>query len=641
MSLAAPLGLLAAALAAPLVLWYVLRSRRPRVEVASTFLWQRTDRAVAAAVPWQRFLPDRTFWLVLAAILLGAIALARPAVEVVAPLGDHTILIVDASASMSADEDGATRLALARRRAGELVADLGPGQLVSVVEAAPVSRVLLSASDDPNAVRRAVGRAGPTQGTADLADALTLAAALERPDQRTVVHLLTDGELPPEVAALARPDLQLHAVGTDRPNLAVTRLEAVATGGGAVQAFVQVRNLGLLPTEARVELAVDGVPLVSRDLALDPRGTEDLVLPLAVASGAEVVQARVSARGEGPAGIDARDALALDDVAFATVAAPRTVTALVVSPGNVFLTSALESVEGVEVQTATAVPVRLDDIDLLVLDRVAPPEGLRLPTVAIAPTGPLPGTTFDGGAVELPSLVYQSPDHPLLADVDLAGTAIAEAQPIDAPALEVLAGGPAAPLLLAGRLDGTPVVQVTFDLLQSNLPLQVAWPVLVANTVSWLTAPPAMAPLQVGDEVRYAVPAGVSGVVLSPPDGGEEVRLDAAAPRTAVDRVGIWRARWDGPDEAVEALRPPPLVAVNAPLAESDLARDRPPLGTTTVAGGTPTPGTGQRVLGRELLAGVLVLLLADWLLLGRSRRRRRRPKDAAPAPPAPAVVTP
>ena len=42
MSLAAPWGLAALLLAAPLTLWYLLRSRRPAVVVPSTLLWRGT-----------------------------------------------------------------------------------------------------------------------------------------------------------------------------------------------------------------------------------------------------------------------------------------------------------------------------------------------------------------------------------------------------------------------------------------------------------------------------------------------------------------------------------------------------------------------------------------------------------------------
>ena len=102
MSLLAPFGLAAGALLGPLVLWYVLRSRRPRRVVASTLLFADEQETASAAIPWQRFTPDRTFWIIALALLMGTLALARPAVAVPAEVSDHTIVVVDGSASMQA-----------------------------------------------------------------------------------------------------------------------------------------------------------------------------------------------------------------------------------------------------------------------------------------------------------------------------------------------------------------------------------------------------------------------------------------------------------------------------------------------------------------------------------------------------------
>ena len=92
--------------------------------------------------------------------MAGALALAQPYLPVPAVLGDHTILLVDASGSMLADEQGPTRLELARREADALVDTMSPGQEISVVEAGARARVLLSASSDAaRGAGRAAGRA--------------------------------------------------------------------------------------------------------------------------------------------------------------------------------------------------------------------------------------------------------------------------------------------------------------------------------------------------------------------------------------------------------------------------------------------------------------------------------------------------
>ncbi len=625
MSFAAPWGLAAAALAAPLVLWYVLRSRRPRVDVASTLLWRGMDRSAAAAVPWQRFRPDRTFWLVLAAILAGALALARPTVPAAAALGDHTILVLDTSASMAADEDGPTRLELARRQARALVDRLGPGQVVSVVEAGSRARVLLSSSSDPRAARRALDAAALGGGAADYADAFTLASSLQRPDQVTVTHLFTDGPVARPDAVSAPSGTVVDAVGRDRPNLAVTRLQTVPTGAGAAQAFVQVRSFVARPVEASVSLSLDGVVVEERIVRLAPRGTVDSVVPVPAAGegGEGVLRATVAPADVADAADRSRvDALAGDDTAVAVLASPRRVRALVAGPGNVYVEAALAALPGVEVATAAAVPEDLSAVDLLVVDRLPAPARAQVPTLYLAPTRP-PDTVRLGRPVELPAVTTTVTDHELLAEVDLTGVAVATAQRVTAPTLQPLASGPDGPLLLAGRLGPTPVVYLGFDLLASNLPLQVAWPVLMANTVTWLAGPPAATPATAGTTVTLPVPPGAEAVVVSPP-AGQPTRLPPASPQLRVDVPGVWRVTYEG-DAAAEAA--PVAVAVNPDPGESDLARGRPqPLGSgESQRAGTPAPSSGRRVLGPSLLVIPLALLLLEWLVPPGARPRRSR----------------
>ena len=625
MSLGNPWGLLALGLTGPLVLWYLLRSRRPRMTVASTFLWQRAERSVAAAVPWQRFRPDLTFWLVLLAILAGALALAQPYLAVPAVLGDHTILVVDASGSMLADEDGPTRLELARREADALVDTMAPGQEISVIEAGARARVLLSASGDAAAVRDAVRSVRLGHGPADLPDAFTLAAALQRPGQDTVVHLLTDGELPAEMQASAPAGLRVTAVGTPRPNLAITRLQAVPVGAGSSQVFVEVRNFGQEESNAELALTVAGEEVVSERFRLAPRGSEDRVLTVTGRDG-DVLGAAVTPVGQDLAGAERRDALTIDDQAFALLAAPREIAVTLATPGNVFLEAALSTIPGSEVEVVDEVPRDLDDVDLLVVDRLPAPSPPPVPTMLVAPTIWPDGVTAED-EVEQPTLSFQATDHELLADVDLSEVAVATATLLSAPALAPLAGGPQGDLMLAGRLDGMPVVAFGFDLLQSNLPLAATWPILMANATSWLAGPPATVPAQAGDTVTVPLVDGATAVTVTSPSGA--VRdLDVTSPRLTVTEVGLWRLAYTGEGELPPAA---PAIAVNPVAGESDLARPAPePLVADDPDGADQAAGTtaeGRDPIGPLVLIGVLVLAVAEWLWVHAVRpwRRRRR----------------
>ncbi|WP_165403757.1 vWA domain-containing protein [Egicoccus halophilus] len=608
MRLLTPWGLLAAAAALPLVLWYLLRPRRHRVVVGSTFLWRAVERPATAATPWQRFRGDATFWLVLLALLALAVALARPAVPVPVALGDHTILVLDASGSMLADEDGVTRAELARREATELTSTLAPGQEVSVVEGGPRARIVLSGSTDAREVARALGTIAPRHAPSDLADAFTLATSLQRPGQRTVVHLLTDAMVSADAMALAPPGLTVSAVGTDRPNVAITRITSAPLGSGEHQVLVQVRSFAQTAVTGRLALDVDGRTVLQQALRLAPRATEDVVVTVPAVAGD--TGAPLGARLELDADVTGQvpDALPFDDTASTVLAENRDLRVLLAGPGNTFLQAALRAVPGLTVESAPVVPDTLTGVDLLVVDRVDAPASLPVPTLLVAPTR-WPDDVSAIGDAELPALTYQSTDHPLLADVDLTGLAVATTRVLEAPQLTVLASAPDAGLLYAGRVGDAPAVALPFDLLASDLPLRPAWPLLVANTTRWLTGGAAgTAAVPAGSVVALPSPAGTTGIVATAPDG-HEVRVDPGAPTLQVDLVGPWQLAYAGTEGPVAA---PTTLSVTAALEEGDLARARPEPGTPA-AGGEPTLGEGLQALAWPLVLAALVLLLVEW----------------------------
>src|SRR3954465_12146435 len=123
-ALANPQGLWLLSLLAPLVALYILKVRRERVIVASTWLWQAAARDMLAKSPWQR-LRGRLLLLVEAlAIAALAIALSRPALSGGQLDSEHLALVVDASASMLAETNGESRFAAAQAAAARMLSAL-------------------------------------------------------------------------------------------------------------------------------------------------------------------------------------------------------------------------------------------------------------------------------------------------------------------------------------------------------------------------------------------------------------------------------------------------------------------------------------------------------------------------------------
>ncbi|MDQ3461483.1 MAG: VWA domain-containing protein, partial [Actinomycetota bacterium] len=110
MSLANPAALWLATLVVPIVALHVLRPRRLRQTVPSTYLWRTVAVPTSAASPWQRLRPSVLLFLQLLAVMLLALAAARPVVAEPTALAQHTVFIVDASASMGARDGEPLRI---------------------------------------------------------------------------------------------------------------------------------------------------------------------------------------------------------------------------------------------------------------------------------------------------------------------------------------------------------------------------------------------------------------------------------------------------------------------------------------------------------------------------------------------------
>ena len=195
MSLAAPAGLALLLLAIPIVVLHILRPRRDPLRVSSTWLWTELSQPVTSASPWQRLRPSLLLLLQLLAVVLLAVAVARPVVVTEAPLSPHTVFVIDASGSMAARDGSPERLDRAKSEAERLRSELPDGGVASIVVADNDPHVALSTSDDRRAFSDALRPIRTVAAPADVAAALSLAASLETPGLPLGVVLLSDGGL--------------------------------------------------------------------------------------------------------------------------------------------------------------------------------------------------------------------------------------------------------------------------------------------------------------------------------------------------------------------------------------------------------------------------------------------------------------
>jgi len=645
----APLALIGLIALPIIIAFYMLRLRRRDVPVGSTFLWQQLIRDVEANAPWQKL---RFSWLLLVQLLIAAIvvlAAARPFSAVESDLAANVVLIVDTSASMATRTDDEDRMALARERARDVVERLPVGGRITVVAAADTADVLVSETDDTDAAIEAIDGITATQLPGDLTDAFALSSALALRDADSTVVVVTDaaGDELPEVGVGA--PVLVERIGTTDANQAIAALSALRRAGGAqLDLFVAVSNPSTVEATRRLEVYADGELVDARELTL-PAGQRSEALVSTVPSAARLVEARLA----GP------DALITDDRAFAVVPADETTRALLVGDGNAYLESALALLPRLELYAidedgySDAIADAEEEgapYGLLVFDGVVPDEAPQVPALYLDPGSDGPFGTV-GEQIENPVIDRTDPDEPLLRFVDLSTVHIGRARELSLTegmrAVVETSGG--SPLVAVGEVDGHRIGLIGFDLGESDLPLQVAFPLLMSNlTEILLPAGEGILPssMRLGESVSVAVDPRIERVFVDntgTPDlpGATSVGLEVSVVGGRVmipgaDLVGLREVRSvsDLPELADMRLG---QTAINLfSPDESDVAPGDPQriieMGRVT-AGDEPALQPTRAEWWWPLALAALALLAVEWLLFHRPTRRslarafRRRPQ--------------
>ncbi|HST04240.1 MAG TPA: hypothetical protein VLQ48_05835 [Chloroflexia bacterium] len=223
--------------------------------------------------------------------------------------------------------------------------------------------------------------------------------------------------------------------------------------------------------------------------------------------------------------------------------------------------------------------------------------------------------------------------------VDLSGVHIAVAQRIVTPpwARVVARTTSGDPLILAGETGGRRVVALAFDLHQTDLPLQVAFPILVSDLVEWLqpqntvNAPPTLA---AGDPISINALPDADEIVVTPPGEGAKSTVLTPAGQTSfagTDQLGVYTVAQNAKGQPVGE---PEQFVVN--LFSRDESSIAPHLGLTFVGTGENLPvsdnggsGTPLEIWPWVLLAGLAILALEWWVYNrpGGIKLRWRRPK--------------
>ncbi|MBI2191058.1 MAG: VWA domain-containing protein [Planctomycetes bacterium] len=604
---ASALGWLAG-LAPLIILLYFLKLKREEWTVPSTLLWQQSIEDLRVNAPFQRIRRNLLLFLQLLILLLAVLALARPLWNLKQEQSRRTIVLIDTSASMAAEDMEGTRLAAAQRAALELVSNMVAADQMAVIRFAAQSSVLSPFTSDRGRLREAIEGLQVEATETSLRDGLTIAFSLARAqpgeDRRAEVHLFSDGRFGDlgELGALSG-EVTYHPMGRSGRNVGLVALDVGYSSGpeSSSEIFYSLENFDAAETEVTVEFTFNDALIGVKKGKIGPGlRLSDLAPSTGNREGILKVQ------------IIGNDAFPLDNTGWAVVRRPGRTRVFLVGEGDFFLTRALQ-VSGAEITPIAPAdyrPAMAEEADIVLFDGWSPPQTGRGSFIFHNAHPVIPGLSV-GENAESPLILDWDQTHPLMRFFSLAEVFVLEMPRITHPNwMRVLAQTTEGPLILCSEQENFRALYLPFHISRvSNFSAQGTFPIFVLNALRWLPTRGVHGPRQFRTGETLIAAAGTHSELMVVDPLGRRHNVAAANGRVLfplTTQTGVYQVLGAGP-------QPEPYACNLLSAAESRIA----PVEDFKLKGAEVKAEAGVARVNREiwhwLILAAFFILLFEW----------------------------
>jgi Ca-activated chloride channel family protein len=599
----------------PLITFYFLKLKRPRLEIPSLALWRSVLNDQRVNSPFQKF--KRNILLILQVLLLVCLVLAamQPFIPTGAERANYLPILIDTSASMAAvDEAGLSRLAAARQEVRTLIDNLLPGQKLCLISVSSTARRITEFTDNQRVLRAALDQLEVAQVASRLEDGLRMTQAMSRTVPIEKVVLYTDGNVPATIDFELPFQLNFQKLPAAGRNLGITALNA-RRSETRWEVFVRVegsRNAEKKDESqisANVLLLQKGRELGNEQISLGPGQSQRIVFPVESAGpGTLEVQLK-------PAGFDSLDS---DNVAYLDLPAGRSL--LVYCPLELeSCRRALKGMKDVILYPSDDGESKAASYDLVISDKKSDGE---LDATTFVFTGVIPDDVskllrIDDSVAQVIDWQRSTPllQHVLLTDVQIADRPLSAEGVRDRDyeelGYEILAQGRTGPLILRKETGSRIAHYFLFHTDRSTLPYRVGFPILISNAVQIAMQKAGLSEVR-GEQTGVLPPRNVKSDTMysiAAPDGsmtearssGEGVLSGVAAP--AIGRYTVREGSTDVASVGVSLL-----TVTETALATVDQLQFR-----ELSVGAAGEMLKSDHPLWPELATIGFVLLLVEW----------------------------
>ena len=515
MNFLSPTSLFLFGLALPIVALYILRLRRRREPVSTLMFWEELFRERQTTSLFQRLKHLLSLLLQLLFLALLVFAVARPQFAFITKSARQLVLIIDQSASMNAieeDTDGRTRLEAAKESALRTVDGLRFMDEMTVISSHTRPVIHIPFTSHQKSLRAAINAIQPTDISTNLEPAFDLAHAIAQTKPNPEIVIFSDFQsVSEELLAKLKSEMEqdrdteksdqeikhhLIQIGEANDNVGITRFRVRKSLVNAFdyQTLLRVVNASEEEEKFNVELYFNENLFDVRPYTLAPGESKSEIFSNFAFEG-----------GKLKAVLDIQDALATDNIAYATLPKRDLIPVLLVTAENPFLQKALAVDEQIKLTVLTPTEYETNvlaesanshgnkDYAVVIFDRYNPPtlgDGNYMfiyPPAAASPETANFELKWDiGAALDTPIITDWERTHPILQHVHLENVQIGAAYLVTPPSTaQILARSFESPVLFVDVTPNRKIVFAAIDILQSDLPLRIAFPVIIANTIQW------------------------------------------------------------------------------------------------------------------------------------------------------------
>ncbi|ADL41417.1 von Willebrand factor type A [Caldicellulosiruptor obsidiansis OB47] len=468
MSFSQPLFLLFLLTVPVLIFLYMIKPRHKKVTIPSTFLWERLKKQKRVAKPAQKLRFSLLLLLGIFALFSFSMYLASPNIFI-KNTGKNVVFVFDNGASMSSkSDDSKSYLQKSKEIAKDIIDMLPATAKVSIVTFSDTIEVLQKEGTRSFA-KDAIDKVTQTYYATNLKSSLALVSKLFKPSDKTL-FIFTDKNVP------HLENAKLYKFPKPKDNVSIENISCVSRKEG-FDALIEIKNRGIKKASFEFELFADGRLVGLKSISLLP-GKIVTFLFENIKGNYKVVWGR----------INYPDQVTKDNV-FWTVLEPLMAKqkVLYVGKGNFFFEKVWLTFDDVEFYKTQDVKNIAGDFDIYIFDQCIPQKFPQkgafifvLPNNGSA--SKLLGIKIgksasnEGYARFVKSAISQN-----IIGMDFA---VQKTVSIDEKAFEPVAKIGGKPIISFGSIHNHPSILFGFALDNSDLPLKVSFPILMANIKS-------------------------------------------------------------------------------------------------------------------------------------------------------------